>query len=70
MSRTTRMVLAVLAELFMAMSTAVSGAMVQAGTAIWPAPVVFLLGFVIGFGRAWAEVKAWVSEEAVDGAAP
>jgi len=53
-----RLGLFICAEFFIAMGTAVSGAMAQAGQIVWPVPAVYLFGFLVGFVAAWKEFKA------------
>lgn len=51
-----RLTLVLAAKFFIAMGTAVSAAMVQAGKTVWPDPAVYLLGFIIGFVAAWEQL--------------
>lgn len=53
-----RLALVVLAEFFIAMGTAVAGAMAQSGQIVWPVPAVYALGAILGSVAAWKELKA------------
>lgn len=57
------MALSVAAEMFTAMSATISGGMVVQNKVAVPESwaLLLLLGFVIGWGRAWAEVRLWMS---------
>lgn len=56
-SNTVKVVLLLLAELFIAMGTAVTSAMIQNKEYVLPGMAVWLFGGLMGFVAAWAEVK-------------
>ena len=53
----TRLILILLAEFFISLGGTVTAAMIQAGALVWPRPLVFVYGAMVGIVAGWVQLK-------------